>query len=384
RESLPDLTAALTADERRTVLAARHLDQEWRTAYVAATRARQRLYLSGAAWNGVHNPRRPSELWDLVDQLPGSSRGPFTADPGPQPEIVPLGEAPPPDPLFVEGWQEAVRSRLEDAGYVAATFPDLVAEMRKKMEQLSLVLEGLPEPMAPEPEPTLRTSVTGLVTMAACPLRFKWAEIDGLPTRPDPTLRRGVDFHRRAELHNLGMIPLDEASADLYDLPSEGGGGAAPGSFEVFLASRFAGERPRFVEVPIEIRLPAARIRGRIDAVYQRDDSWEIVDYKSGRPRDDASLLVQLQAYALAARDGAITAVPPDELSVTFAYFGGGRVEERTWQVDERFLDQARTLVTRLVTAAQEERFPATPSQACAGCDFLHFCDAGLAHVATR
>lgn len=384
RENLPDLDATSTPDERRAMLSSRHLDQEWRTAYVAVTRARHRLYVSGAAWNGAQRPRQPSELWDLVDGMSASTRGPFAADPGAKPDVLPELGAPSPDPLFATGWQEALRSRSEDPDYVAASFPHLVDEVSRRTTQLRLMLEGLPEPPSPEPDQIVRMSVTGLVTMATCPLRFKWSEIDSLPRRPDPTLRRGVDFHRRAELHNLGVIPLDEASADLYDVPSDGEERGAAGSFDLFLASRFAVERPRFVEVPIEIRLPIARIRGRVDAVYERAGSWEIVDYKSGRRRDEASRLVQLQAYALAATEGAISADPPDDLAVTFAYFGGGTADESTWPVDERFLEDARRIVTTLATQAHEGRFPATPSAACSGCDFLRFCDAGRAHLNER
>ena len=42
------------------------------------------------------------------------------------------------------------------------------------------------------------------------------------------------------------------------------------------------------------------RVRGRVDAIYADDDHWEVVDFKSGRPKDDPARVVQLEAYAVA------------------------------------------------------------------------------------
>jgi DNA helicase-2/ATP-dependent DNA helicase PcrA len=382
--TLPDLADAASAEERRKVLAMQHGRQEWRTAYVAVTRARHRLYATGASWHTGQRSRLPSELWQLLDGLPSSARGPFVADPGPKPAMLPdLGVAAP-DPLFPGGWQHALALRVVDPAFVTAAFPDLAADVESISGQLRMALDGLPQPLPPEPDPLVRMSVTGLVTMALCPLRFRWAEVDRLPRRPDRSLRRGVDFHRKAELHNLGVVPLEEGSSDLYDVAADEGGGRGASAFDAFLASRFAAERPRFVEVPIEIRLANARIRGRVDAVYDRDGSWEIVDYKSGRKREEGHSVVQLQAYALAASEGAIVPSPPDSLSVTFAYFGGGTAAESTWRAGREFVDAARDRISGLATMAHDGDFPATPSPACTGCDFLRFCDSGREYVAAR
>jgi CRISPR/Cas system-associated exonuclease Cas4 (RecB family) len=258
-----------------------------------------------------------------------------------------------------------------------------------KVEQLRMVVDGLP--LAPDPValPDDRvSSVSALVTLAGCPRRYYWSEVDPLPRRPAAWLRRGVEVHRRIELHNLGHVAFEELDNDLYDLPSdaergrEDGPGDAASAFAVFSASRFAAARPRFVETPIELHLADGWIRGRIDAIYEPEPgTWEIVDFKSGSARHDDAALVQLEAYAVAAAAGAVHPDPPQRMSVTFAYLGGGELTEIPVAVTDTWLASAeRHLVGLLETAAGAE-FDPTPSPACTRCDFLAYCDAGREHV---
>ena len=89
----------------------------------------------------------------------------------------------------------------------------------------------------------------GLVTYAACPKRFYWSEVDRLPRRPRRAMQRGVQLHRRIELHNRGKVPLEEASPDLYDLAPAEDAGRVDTGFTAFLGSRFAAQRPLLVHV---------------------------------------------------------------------------------------------------------------------------------------
>ena len=228
---------------------------------------------------------------------------------------------------------------------------------------MRLDLESLPEPTATEHEDAKATSVTGLVTLARCPQQFRWAFVDRLPMRPSPALRRGVAFHRKVELHNLGKVPLDDLDETTYDLTSERRRPRRPPDadpYEVFLASRLADRPARFAEVPIDLQFGNVRVRGRIDAVYEPSPGeWEIVDYKSGRTSEDPSLDVQLQTYAVAAADGAVATPVPDRLTVTFAFFGGGEFAERTVAVDDAWLAAARIRIDELTDRFDRERFRA-------------------------
>jgi DNA helicase-2/ATP-dependent DNA helicase PcrA len=382
-DSLPDLNGSAT--ERRSGLRAHHEAAEWRTAYVAVTRARQRLYLSGAFWQGTKEPQLPSPLIELGRRLDGVVTGPWLDNPETAPSRLILGDTlGAPDPVFADGWESAIRSMQDDPTWVEGRIGHRAA-YDGHVNQLRMMVDGLPpEPETVEEAMIPGTSVTGLVTLASCPQRFYWNEIDRLPRRPAQWLARGVEVHRQIELHNLGRLAFDNVRPDLYDTvgdaPSEGAPvGDAVGAFR---ASRFADDRPRFVEAPIDLQINEARIRGRIDAVYEpRPGHWEIVDFKSGRRRNDPSAVVQLQAYAVAAADGAVSTDLPDSMDVTFAYLGTGAVEEVTAAVTDEWLAEARSRLDDLVAEMKADTFEPTPGPGCGQCDFVRFCGAGTAYL---
>jgi len=252
--------------------------------------------------------------------------------------------------------------------------------------ELVAVLEGLPRPSpAPAGEAGFRTTVTGLVTFASCPLRFHWSAADRLPRRPAPQLRRGIDLHRRIELHNRGGIPLEEAEESFYDLASGEAHGTGGDPFAVFRASRFAAPPPRLVEAPFELAIGETRVARRIDAIYEdAGGAWEVVDFKSGPLRPDPARRVQLEAYAVAVAEAGFAAGPPPRTRVTFAHLGGGGLQEESEKVDEAWLEAARRHLADLTArAAVGERSP-TPSESCRDCDFARFCPEGTAWLAAH
>ncbi len=380
RDHLPQLPDNKKA--RLDVLRPIRMRQEWRVAYVAVTRAKSRLYLTGAHWYGGVRPKDPSEFYDLVAGISGvtvladeerGERPHLDTNDGPAESDHVFGE---------EGWEVGLRRALADPSWPAqeAERLGLGAAYAAAMDQMGMDLgEATVEAQAPD-EP-FRTSVTGLVTYATCPKRFFWSEIDRLPRRPSKAAKRGVEVHRQIELHNRGAMALEWERDDPYDVAPDEGSEKVTGAFDAYMASRFAAERPAFVEVPFDLDLKPARIRGRIDAIYADGGDWEIVDFKSGYPREDPARRVQLEAYAVAATDVPFGATGPDSLRVTFAYLGGG-LTEVTEAVDDAWLSGARDHLDELTAAAAGEAYETTPSDACRGCDFLRFCDPGKAFVA--
>lgn len=385
-EPMAEVDALADIDDRRALLRARHDDQEWRLAYVAATRARRRLVMSGHAWHADNkNPRTPSALLGLAGSMDGVITGPFVDDPGERPQLTPHAPAESaPDPLFEHGWGAAVRSELSEPGWISKNFPDFHDDIDRRVRQMSLEFADLRDPHASAPSQRFSTSVTNLVALAECPQKFAWIHHDRLPRRPRRSAILGTEFHRRVELHNLGVVPLEDSLSAEYDAIAEdeehtvGGTGSAPADpWATFAASRFHDERPVMVETPFEIELGGRSVRGKVDAVYETEDGWEIVDYKSGSPGSSDAKRVQLQAYAVAAAEGAITTDPPEHIDVTFAYFGTSPASEETEHADERWLSSAHTRVAGLLETAEVGPFDPTPSPACRWCDFLHHCEAG-------
>ncbi len=372
--------------ERLQLLGALHEDQEWRTAYVAVTRAQHRLVATGAYYYSAARPRDKSDLWQVVADHPHVRLVRDLDEPGdpPGPALPTVSQLEAPDPVFALGWRAVLRSALHDAGEPAKLAGEmgLAGPYDDEMRQMRLLLEGIPDPPeSPDVPDVFSTSVTGLVTYATCPLRFKWSEVDRLPRRPSPAAQRGVEIHRRIELYNRGTMALDEADDTFYDAveldEDDGPAPSGPDPFTTFQESRFATERPVLVEAPFDLSLGAGRVRGRIDAVYNPEPGvWEIVDFKSGRPKPPGPRRVQLEAYAVAATSVEFPVPKPEILSVTFAFLGGGLAEHRE-EVDEAWLGTAANNLESIVEAAAAGEYAPSPGPACGRCDFLRFCDAG-------
>lgn len=373
--------------ERTALFRERHKIQEWRVAYVAATRAKRRLLVTGAYWYGLPEPRltaaRPSELFDLVEAHP-ASRNAGHEEVGLRPEILATGDyGDDPDPLFTEGWQRILAMAAEDperldrmADEIGVTdgYQRFVGEWREQLFALDELLPTDSEPAGPD-----AISVTSLVTYAQCPKRFYWTDIDPLPRRLNPAAVRGSEIHRRIELHQLGQIPFEDFESDLYD-STDGGEGA--GSYSTYERSRFADRKAAFVEAPFAYELTTGhRVRGRIDAIYADDGHWEVVDFKTGRPNEDPSRIVQLEAYAVAVDLVDFAHPGPESLNVTFAFLGGG-LHEVTTRADVQWVSSARAHLEALAADIQDGRFDPNPGQWCGSCDFLQFCEAGQKEVA--
>jgi glycerol-3-phosphate acyltransferase PlsY len=189
--------------------------------------------------------------------------------------------------------------------------------------------------------------------MATCPLRYRWSRSTDFPGARARRRRESNLPHRDAQ-PRIGSF---EAEPGFYDAVGEES--APAGAYEKFVRSRFAGVRPILVESPFTLVVGEARISGRIDAVYEDSEGWEVVDFKSGRAADDAARRVQLEAYALAvAEAGLAGGRSPGSIRVTFAYCGGDELEEITETVDAAWLAAARDHLTALLAAEA----PASPN----------------------
>ena len=385
----------------------RHADQEWRLAYVATTRARTHLYLSGAHWYGTPEPNKravkPSRLIDIARELRGSIVDAWSDEPGDRPLTLrfPPAQAGP-DPAFGTTWDDALRRTLADPQWPRQRARDLdvVDLYDSAVEELQQSLFALPDQVETKLDPAeTRVSVTGLVTYADCPKRFYWSEVDRLPRRPSSAARRGVELHRRIELYSRGIVPFDDLTDETYDRAPDEVADDHERGWAAFAGSRFAEVTPRYIEVPFELLLtpsadgdqPGAAstapsehpawIRGRVDAVYpDGDDGWEVVDFKSGRRSNRPSANVQLHAYALAARASSLGAPAPPDLAVTFVYLGDGLDVVRQ-EVDDQWLGDANARLGGLIENIRSQSFDPTPSAACTTCDFIRFCAEGKAFV---
>lgn len=391
-----------------------HLSQEWRVAYVATTRAREELLLSGAHWYGYPEPTvrpklpRQSELFKAawlttLKNPPGhpdqALEERFPSPDRPETFAAPLQATSAPDPLFGEGgWSAGIRLGLDDPQNLAdmagqGGFPE---EYQKALEEYQGMLFHLPEP-GPDKDPgVVTTSATDLVNYAQCPKKYYWTRVEPLPRSYSYVTRRGTRIHRQIELHHRGKVPLlepEDSQAQVMDLTGDDrpvGSPAAKDPFQVFLDSRFSKMEARWLEKAFTLRLgDRFWVRGRIDAVYQKGpESWEVVDFKSGRPPADdphSARQAQMQIYGLAVKDIPELGPAPSDLSVTIAYLGGGGIHENpaSEPVDHAWLASARRRLEGMARSIVDEQWNATPSVDCVTCDFSHLCPEGKAFISS-
>ncbi len=319
RDALPNLGWTLTdADEDLAPSIEQYKErsrshqeaEERRLAYVAVTRARSDLLLTGSHWAGQRDPRPPSRY--LVESVAAWGREMHAGDPGENPylerggRIVPW----PLDPL-------GSRRAAVEAAAAEVVRADAEAEPDDVLARLLAERDLRAEhrtPSAPMRVPASRFKdyLDDYSATAAGIAR-------PMPERPFRQTRIGTLFHawveQRAGVATRGPS-LDDALWEIDDdLASE----ASTDEAEVLARLQATFERsdgaslaPREVESEIDftLRLPdgtAHVVVCKLDAVYERSDRGgriEIVDWKTGAPPRTAAereqRLVQLALYRAA------------------------------------------------------------------------------------
>ncbi|MDX2375739.1 ATP-dependent helicase [Microbacterium sp. LRZ72] len=327
-------------------------EEERRLAYVAITRARDHLLLTGASWSGTRKPREPSPY--LGDVCAAAGLDAPDPDPGENPET---GEARtlvwPMDPLGV-----APRSRRDVVERAAAQVHEAAAGPRARpTRELALLLAereedaGARAPVdAPARIPASRfkdyvTDYGGTIGRISRPL----------PERPHRQTRLGTLFHAWVE-HRSGRVGTGAGLDDgLWEADEESVVESARGREdaedlarlrEIFEASEWATLRPIEVETEIDFALGTGSderiVVCKLDAVYRRDDRGgriEIVDWKTGRaprtPAERDERMLQPALYRLAYHRA--RGVPLDEIDVVLYYIADDVVirDDRVYSEEE-------------------------------------------------
>lgn len=230
---------------------------------------------------------------------------------------------------------------------------------------------------APERRPApAGLSVSGLVAYARCPRQGYWTVVEPLPRQGSPAARIGSLLHGWIERQASGqgsLLGLEDAAAS----PEEGRMARLRAAF---LASPYGELRPLAVERPFTLVADGWLVRGRVDAVYQREGRIEVVDFKTGRrpAPDDPAAGFQLDLYALAAVDCWNHA--PSNLRTTEWYLEAGEGESR--DLDAGGLEGVRSRLAQALAGLAGGRFGPVPGSYCGHCDFLSSCRPGQDHLA--
>jgi len=331
-----------------------HLQEERRLFYVALTRAKDGLYLTLANDYGGARQKKPSRF------------------------LYELG-------LLKEDEAITIKNRL----------PKLPI-----FEQLP------PDKLTAKPQLPVKLSFSQLRAFENCPLQYKFAFILRIPVRGRYVYSFGqsihltlyrflVQYREQTQLAQNTLFAKNQATA-AQSIPSE------ENLLKIYRESwlddwypddktreeyRIKGEKslrqfyqgfisspPKIkgLELDFNFKVGPCTIKGKIDRVDDLGDSIELVDYKTGQPKDNKLSTEdkeQLLIYQMAAQE--LFTEPIKKL--TYYYLDNGSTV--SFLGDEADLQQMKQKISTNFQAIQESSFPPRPSLLCRHCDFKDICE---------
>jgi len=198
----------------------------------------------------------------------------------------------------------------------------LDAERDEKLRHRAVAQRTEPslEQFLPRRGDGLVLSATDIETYRICPLRYKFARVFRIPSEPTINQRFGILVHQVLERFHAGGADggsLPELLGLLEAGWRRGGFGNSEEERQLRAKAtqallryheRFQDEdgEPVWFERSFSFSLGPHLLRGRVDRVDRLPDGgYELIDYKTGRPKTAAQLRedVQLSLYAVGARE---------------------------------------------------------------------------------
>jgi len=230
-------------------------------------------------------------------------------------------------------------------------------------------------------------SATDIETYRTCPLKYKFARVFRIPSEPTINQRFGILVHQVLERFHgpdhepglpglLGLLEAGWKRGGFGDSEEERQFRAKATQALVRYHDRArddAGE-PVWFERSFSFRMGPHLLRGRVDRVDRLPDGgYELIDYKTGRPKTAAQLRedVQLSLYAVGARE----AWQLEAAQQAYYYV----LDDEKVPVERD--DADREWITETVLTVAEgilgQGFEPTPSwSACSMCDYRIACPA--------
>jgi len=266
----------------------------------------------------------------------------------------------------------------------------LDAERDESLRQRAITKRSEPslESFLPRRGDGLVLSASDIETYRTCPLKYKFARVFRIPSEPTINQRFGILVHQVLERYH-GADGTAPGLPQLLNLLEAGWRRGGFGDSEeerqlrakathalVRYHDRFREEdgEPVWFERSFSFRMGAHLLRGRVDRVDRLPDGgYELIDYKTGRPKTSAQLRedVQLSLYAVGARES----WQLDAAQQAYYYV----LDDEKVPVERS--DEDRDWITDTVHEVAEgilaQGFEPTPSYtACSMCDYRIACPA--------
>src|SRR5581483_11332315 len=281
---------------------------------------------------------------------------------------------------------------------------DTAGDARRRAQVIAARDEPSLEAFLPMRGDGVVLSATDIDTYRACPLKYKFARVFRIPQEPTIHQRFGIlvhqvleRFHSDPELAGAAPRPAGTGAgagaggslAELLGLLDAGWrrGGFGDSEEERQLRGKAAGALTRYYERFITddsepvwferqftFKLGPHLLRGRVDRVDRLPSGeYELIDYKTGRPKSAAALAgdIQLSLYAVGARE----AWQLDASRQAYYYL----LDDQKVSVpdDAHRDDWIAAVVDEVATGILSQGFEPTPSfETCSICDYRLMCPA--------
>lgn len=309
-------SAANEFKEFKDSCAAFRLEEEWRLAYVAITRAKHTLHCTMSYWDSRTNIDKASDVFKIVCDYLGLGSD---LDSAAVPQSNPLLER-----EVSELWP-LPNSRLTKLLSAAKIYDEVDAKVLDSdaallIKQIENRRTGSDIYLPP------RLSVSTLIALKEDPEALANAIRRPMPFLQDQYARRGTEFHNWVESYLKAETLFDDDDLDYFDPIEEDR--TLEELKSKWLTSIWATKVPVQLEVPFETVLAGVLIRGRIDAVYKTESGFEVVDWKTGSKKLGESAAIQLAMYRLAWAK--IAGVDVSQVSACFHYVPTGEDDRRS------------------------------------------------------
>src|SRR5215203_1740535 len=234
----------------------------------------------------------------------------------------------------------------------------------------------------------LMLSASDIETYRTCPLKYKFARVFRIPSEPTLNQRFGILVHQVLERFHAGGV-VSRSLPELLGLLEAGWRRGGFGDSEeerqlrqkatnslIRYHERFQGEEgePVWFEKAFQFKMGPHLLRGRVDRVDRLPGgAYELIDYKTGRPKSAAQLRedVQLSLYAVGARESW-------QLEAAHqAYYYVLDDEKVPVERTEEDRDWITDTVLEVAEGIQGQGLEPTPSwSACSMCDYRIACPA--------
>jgi DNA helicase-2/ATP-dependent DNA helicase PcrA len=288
--------------------------EERRLMYVAITRCKEQLFVSGHNWGNTQSKVREvspflRELKNIAELGNGEILEWYVADEEESnPNLLTTTSYPWPrkiDQTVFEKTANAAQLVRSAAGFNESELK-LTDDEEKLLENWDKSIASLISEIIEQTNPVkkvmvpINLNVTRTIEMSTNQDRFAERLLRPIPNAPFVETRRGTQFHLWVENYYKHPTLLDP-----FDLPGgEGDRALTDEELKVmqqnFLASNWANLKPLALEWDFDLKIADRYVRGRIDAIFEIEGRIMIVDWKTGKKENsnDLQLAIYKAAYA--------------------------------------------------------------------------------------